>query len=86
MLTVTHSVASLLPLGSRNVRFLHAAFDAEGDRFIAGDCHGNVFLFDIRANKYEDGILIPKVPTVISNKNDESLYCAVVEACCVNVV
>ena len=51
MLTVTHSVASSLPLGSRNVRFLHVAFDAVGERFIAGDGQGNVFLFDIRGNK-----------------------------------
>ena len=51
MLTITHSVASSLPLGSRNVRFLHVAFDAVGERFIAGDCQGNIFLFDIRGNK-----------------------------------
>jgi len=51
MLTITHSVTSSLPLGSRSVRFLHVAFDAAGDRFIGGDCHGNVFVFDIRGNK-----------------------------------
>jgi len=51
MLTITHSVASSLPLGSRNVRFLHVAFDAAGERFVAGDCHGNVFLFDLCGNK-----------------------------------
>jgi len=53
MLTITHSVASSLPLGSRNVRFLHVAFDTAGERFIAGDCHGNIFLFDIRRNMSE---------------------------------
>lgn len=58
MLTITQSVVSSLPLGSRNVRFLHAAFDAEGERFIAGDCQGNVFLFDIRGNKYSDVCIV----------------------------
>ena len=53
ILTITHSVASSLPLGSRNVRFLHVAFDSAGERFIAGDCQGNVFLFDIRGNRYD---------------------------------
>jgi len=56
VLTVTHSVASSLPLGSRNVRFLHVAFDVESEKFIAGDCQGNVFLFDLCANKYEYNI------------------------------
>jgi hypothetical protein len=51
LLSIVHSVASTLPLGSRNVRFLHIAFDSTGDRFIAGDCQGNIFLFDIHANK-----------------------------------
>jgi len=53
MLTVTHSVASSLSVGSRNVRFLHVAFDAAGERFIAGDCQGNMFLFDIRGNRFD---------------------------------
>lgn len=52
ILSITHSVASSLPLRSRNVRFLHAAFDAAGERFVAGDSQGNVFLFDIRGNKW----------------------------------
>jgi len=53
MLTISRSVASSLPLGSRNVRFLHVTFDTAGERFLAGDCQGNVFLFDIRGNKYD---------------------------------
>ena len=51
ILTITHSVVSSLPLGSRNIRFLHIVFDAAGERFIAGDSQGNIFLFDIRGNK-----------------------------------
>jgi len=53
ILTITHSVASSLPLGSRNVRFLHVAFDAAGERFIAGDSQGNILLFDIHGNKFD---------------------------------
>ena len=51
ILTITNSVSSSLPLVSRNVRFLHVVFDSAGERFLAGDCQGNVFLFDIRCNK-----------------------------------
>nr|KAG5713085.1 hypothetical protein BaRGS_021879 [Batillaria attramentaria] len=51
MMTITHSVPSSLASSSRNVRFLHAAFDKSGDCFVAGDHHGNVYFFDLIKNR-----------------------------------
>lgn len=38
---------------AKTVRFLHVAFDATGDVFLAGDHHGNVYVFDIGRNRYD---------------------------------
>ncbi|CAE1172894.1 TBC1 domain family member 31 [Acanthosepion pharaonis] len=35
---------------SRNIRFLHAAFDRVGERFIAGDHQGNIYTFNLSRN------------------------------------
>lgn len=40
---------------AKNVRFLHLAFDATGDSFLAGDLHGNIYVFDISRNRYDCG-------------------------------
>ena len=34
------------------VRFLHAAFDRSGDRFVAADHIGNLYSFDLHKNRY----------------------------------
>ncbi|XP_023820067.1 TBC1 domain family member 31 isoform X1 [Oryzias latipes] len=34
------------------VRFLHVTFDTTGDCFLAGDHHGNIYLFDISRNRF----------------------------------
>ncbi|RVE62489.1 hypothetical protein OJAV_G00157650 [Oryzias javanicus] len=34
------------------VRFLHVTFDPTGDCFLAGDHHGNIYLFDISRNRF----------------------------------
>lgn len=36
---------------AKSVRFLHVAFDATGDSFLAGDRHGNIYVFDISRNR-----------------------------------
>ncbi|CAL1610656.1 unnamed protein product [Knipowitschia caucasica] len=36
----------------KTVRFLHVAFDTTGESFIAGDHHGNIYLFDISRNRF----------------------------------
>lgn len=35
----------------KTVRFLHVAFDTTGDSFLAGDHHGNIYVFDITRNR-----------------------------------
>lgn len=40
---------------SKNVRFLHVAFDTPGDSFLAGDHHGNIYVFDISRNRCDCG-------------------------------
>ncbi|XP_011603682.2 TBC1 domain family member 31 isoform X1 [Takifugu rubripes] len=37
---------------AKTVRFLHVAFDATGDVFLAGDHHGNIYVFDIGRNRF----------------------------------
>uniref|UniRef100_A0A665T124 TBC1 domain family member 31 n=1 Tax=Echeneis naucrates TaxID=173247 RepID=A0A665T124_ECHNA len=37
---------------SKAVRFLHVAFDTTGDSFLAGDHHGNIYVFDISRNRF----------------------------------
>lgn len=36
---------------AKAVRFLHLAFDTTGDSFLAGDYHGNIYVFDISRNR-----------------------------------
>lgn len=36
----------------KTVRFLHVAFDTTGESFIAGDHHGNIYVFDIGRNRF----------------------------------
>ena len=54
MVSVSNSQTSGISMstGSRNIRFLHTAFDTEGDRFVAGDHQGNVFMFDLNRNRF----------------------------------
>lgn len=40
---------------SKTVRFLHVAFDSTGDSFLAGDHHGNIYVFDIGRNRCDCG-------------------------------
>uniref|UniRef100_A0A674BXK3 TBC1 domain family member 31 n=1 Tax=Salmo trutta TaxID=8032 RepID=A0A674BXK3_SALTR len=37
---------------SKTVRFLHVTFDTTGDSFLAGDHHGNIYVFDITRNRF----------------------------------
>ncbi|KAM9724011.1 TBC1 domain family member 31 [Menidia menidia] len=37
---------------AKTVRFLHVAFDTTGDTFLAGDHHGNIYVFDISRNRF----------------------------------
>ncbi|XP_036930288.1 TBC1 domain family member 31 isoform X1 [Acanthopagrus latus] len=37
---------------AKAVHFLHVAFDTTGDTFLAGDHHGNIYVFDISRNRF----------------------------------
>ncbi|XP_028673462.2 TBC1 domain family member 31 [Erpetoichthys calabaricus] len=37
---------------TKTIRFLHVAFSTTGDAFLAGDHHGNIYMFDISRNKF----------------------------------
>ncbi|XP_037533046.1 TBC1 domain family member 31 [Nematolebias whitei] len=37
---------------AKTVRFLHVTFDTTGDSFLAGDHHGNIYVFDINRNRF----------------------------------
>ena len=37
---------------AKTVRFLHVTFDTTGDSFLAGDHHGNIYVFDISRNRW----------------------------------
>jgi len=37
---------------TKTVRFLQVAFDTTGESFLAGDHHGNIYVFDISRNRY----------------------------------
>ncbi|XP_074540281.1 TBC1 domain family member 31 [Halichoeres trimaculatus] len=37
---------------AKTVRFLQLAFDTTGDSFLAGDHHGNIYVFDISRNRF----------------------------------
>ncbi|KAJ8013220.1 hypothetical protein DPEC_G00051010 [Dallia pectoralis] len=49
IVNVIHSAAAYQ---SKIVRFLHITFDATGESFLAGDHHGNIYVFDISANRF----------------------------------
>lgn len=52
LMTITNNVSSALSVAAKSLRFLHAAFDVNGDSFIAGDHQGNIYLFDLSKNRY----------------------------------
>ncbi|KAM9851444.1 TBC1 domain family member 31 [Aulostomus maculatus] len=47
LVTVVHTAHQ-----AKTVRFLHVAFDTTGDSFLAGDHHGNIYVFDISRNRF----------------------------------
>uniref|UniRef100_A0A8C9T8L9 TBC1 domain family member 31 n=1 Tax=Scleropages formosus TaxID=113540 RepID=A0A8C9T8L9_SCLFO len=37
----------------KTARFLHVAFDVTGESFLAGDHHGNIYVFDLSRNRFK---------------------------------
>ncbi|MCJ8728306.1 hypothetical protein PDJAM_G00002930 [Pangasius djambal] len=50
LLTIIRSAAGYQ---SKTVRFLQVAFDTTGEAFLAGDHHGNIYVFDISRNRFK---------------------------------
>ncbi|XP_071817640.1 TBC1 domain family member 31-like [Apostichopus japonicus] len=53
MLKISHSKSLHLGSKGHTIRFLEVAFDSGGDRFLAGDHQGNIYLFDLSRNRYQ---------------------------------
>ncbi|XP_054982919.1 TBC1 domain family member 31 isoform X2 [Sorex araneus] len=49
IVNIVHNTTDYLP---RVLRFLNVAFDSSGDRFIAGDHQGNIYVFDLYGNRF----------------------------------
>ncbi|XP_059501925.1 TBC1 domain family member 31 isoform X2 [Stegostoma tigrinum] len=52
-LVIVNVIHSAVGYHSRTIRFLHVAFDAAGDAFLAGDHQGNIYLFDLSRNSFK---------------------------------
>lgn len=51
LVTVLHSIFNVADVPLKTVHFLQAGFDRHGDRLLAVDQRGNVYLFDLVRNK-----------------------------------
>ncbi|XP_075405425.1 TBC1 domain family member 31 [Tenrec ecaudatus] len=49
VVNIIHNTSEYLP---KVLRFLNVAFDSSGDCFIAGDHQGNIYVFDLYANRF----------------------------------
>ncbi len=53
LVTVLHSIFNVADVPLKTVHFLQAGFDRNGERLLAVDQRGNVYVFDLIRNKYE---------------------------------
>lgn len=51
LLKITNSLPNVVFKKGKTVRFLHVAFDKTGDKFVAADHIGGLYLFDLHKNK-----------------------------------
>ena len=52
LVTVLHSIYNVADVPLKSVHFLQAGFDRNGERLLAVDQRGNVYVFDLIRNKY----------------------------------
>ncbi|XP_069776383.1 TBC1 domain family member 31 isoform X2 [Narcine bancroftii] len=50
---IVNIVHNVVGYPSKIIRFLHVAFDATGDAFLAGDHQGNIYVFDLSRNSFK---------------------------------
>ncbi|CAF2035987.1 unnamed protein product [Rotaria magnacalcarata] len=53
LVTVLHSIFNVADVPLKTVHFLQAGFDRNGERLLAVDQRGNVYVFDLIRNKFE---------------------------------
>lgn len=51
LVTVLHSIYNVADVPLKTVHFLQAGFDRNGERLLAVDQRGNVYVFDLIRNK-----------------------------------
>ena len=51
MLNISNTLPNVVFKQGRMIRFLHAAFDKTGDKFVAADHLGHLYLFDLHRNR-----------------------------------
>jgi hypothetical protein len=51
LVTVLHSIFNVADVPLKTVHFLQAGFDRNGERLLAVDQRGNVYVFDLIRNK-----------------------------------
>eukprot|EP00057_Strongylocentrotus_purpuratus_P028998 XP_011683472.1 PREDICTED: TBC1 domain family member 31 [Strongylocentrotus purpuratus] len=53
MVQISKASSAALKFQGHTIRFLQAGFDASGDRFIAGDHQGHIYVFDLHRNRFQ---------------------------------
>ena len=54
LVTVLHSIYNVADVPLKTVHFLQAGFDRNGERLLGVDQRGNVYVFDLVRNKYDN--------------------------------
>ncbi|XP_071502457.1 TBC1 domain family member 31-like [Diadema antillarum] len=53
MIQISKDTSGTLTSQGHAIRFLQAAFDAGGERFVAGDHQGHIYVFDLHKNRFQ---------------------------------
>lgn len=51
-LNIKHTICNKLSLQTKQINFTHLSFNRTGDRFIACDLHGSIYMFDVNYNRF----------------------------------
>ena len=51
-LNIKHTICNKLSMLTKQINFTHLSFNRLGDRFIACDLHGSIYMFDLNYNRY----------------------------------
>lgn len=51
-LNIKHTICNKLSMVTKHIHFTHLSFNRMGDRFLACDLHGTIYMFDLNYNRY----------------------------------